>query len=353
MSKVFFLFLSFALFIGAVSSFDFTDKDLATDESLWNLYERWISNTSVTRAPDDKQKRFNVFKYNVNHINRVNQMNKPYKLKLNDFADMTNHEFRAGFDSKILHFRMLKGERRPTPFVHGKTTNPPPSVDWRTNGAVTPIKNQGRCGSCWAFSTIVGVEGINKIKTNNLVSLSEQELVDCETDNQGCNGGLMENAFEFIKETGGVTTEQIYPYFGRDERCDLSKRNAPVVKIDGFENVPANDEGALFKAVANQPVSIAIDASGLNFQFYHTGVFDGPCGTELNHGVAIVGYGTQDGKDYWIVRNSWGPGWGEQGYIKMQRGVNVPEGLCGLAMDASYPVKESSVNPESVFKDEF
>ncbi|KAF5801909.1 putative chymopapain protein [Helianthus annuus] len=344
-NKVFVLSISLALFIGVVNCIDFTEKDLATDKSLWDLYERWGSQHMVSRAPDEKKKRFNVFKYNVNHINRVNQLGKPYKLKLNEFADMTNHEFKAGFDSKILHFRMLKGKRRQTPFTHAKTTDPPPSIDWRTNGAVNPIKNQGRCGSCWAFSTIVGVEGINKIKTNQLVSLSEQELVDCETDCEGCNGGLMENGYEFIKETGGVTTEQIYPYFARNGRCDISKRNSPVVKIDGFENVPANDESAMLRAVANQPVSIAIDAGGLNFQFYSQGVFNGACGTELNHGVAIVGYGTtQDGTNYWIVRNSWGTGWGEQGYVRMQRGVNVPEGLCGLAMDASYPIKASSVN---------
>lgn len=338
---------------GVVNCIDFTEKDLATDESLWDLYERWRSHHTVSRDLGEKRKRFNVFKYNVQYIHRVNQMDKPYKLKLNEFADMTNHEFRSGFDSKILHFRMLKGDRQRTPFMHEKTSNPPPSIDWRKNGVVNPIKNQGRCGSCWAFSTIVGVEGINKIKTNQLVSLSEQELVDCESDNNGCDGGLMENAYEYIKETGGVTTEQIYPYFGRDGRCDITKRNSPVVKIDGFENVPTNDENALLRAAANQPVSIAIDASGLNFQFYSEGVFNGLCGTDLNHGVAIVGYGTtQEGINYWLVRNSWGTGWGEQGYIRMQRGVNAPEGLCGLAMDASYPIKVSSDNPKREAKDE-
>lgn len=353
MRKVFFVAISFALFIGVANCIDFTEKDLATDESLWDLYERWRSHHTVSRDLGEKRKRFNVFKYNVNYIHKVNQMDKPYKLKLNKFADMTNHEFRSGFDSKIQHFRMLQGERRRTPFMHEKTSDPPLSIDWRKNGAVNPIKNQGRCGSCWAFSTIVGVEGINKIKTNQLVSLSEQELVDCESDNQGCNGGLMENAYEFIKENGGVTTEQIYPYFAQDGRCDTSKRNSPIVKIDGFETVPANDESALLKAVANQPVSIAIDASGPNFQFYSEGVFNGYCGTELNHGVAIVGYGTtQEGIDYWIVRNSWGPQWGEQGYVRMQRGINEPEGLCGLAMEASYPIKVSSDNPSSVAKDE-
>lgn len=214
-------------------------------------------------------------------------------------------------------------------------------------------------GSCWAFSTVVGVEGINKIKTGQLVSLSEQELVDCESDNEGCNGGLMEKAYDFIKRKGGITTERAYPYQARNELCDSEKMNAPVVKIDGHEMVPEDDEDALKKAVANQPVSVAIDASGMNMQFYSEGVFTGPCGTELDHGVAVVGYGTTlDGTKYWIVKNSWGSEWGEQGYIRMLRGDDHhhghgEEGICGIAKEASYPVKLSSDNPKAILpKDE-
>ncbi|CDP13261.1 unnamed protein product [Coffea canephora] len=349
MGKAFLFAVVLAVILVAAMSMEITERDLASEESLWDLYERWRSHHTVSRDLSEKRKRFNVFKANVHHIHKVNQKDKPYKLKLNSFADMTNHEFREFYSSKVKHYRMLHGSRANTGFMHGKTESLPASVDWRKQGAVTGVKNQGKCGSCWAFSTVVGVEGINKIKTGQLVSLSEQELVDCETDNEGCNGGLMENAYEFIKKSGGITTERLYPYKARDGSCDSSKMNAPAVTIDGHEMVPANDENALMKAVANQPVSVAIDASGSDMQFYSEGVYTGDsCGNELDHGVAVVGYGTAlDGTKYWIVKNSWGTGWGEQGYIRMQRGVDAAEGgVCGIAMEASYPLKLSSHNPK-------
>ncbi|XP_031125274.1 vignain-like [Ipomoea triloba] len=354
LGKILLLSVILSLTFVAAKSIEFTEEDLASEERLWDLYERWRSHHTVSRDLDEKQKRFNVFKANVRYIHKVNKMDRPYKLKLNSFGDMTNFEFRSAYSSKIKHHRMFRGPRAVTGFMYEKAENLPTSIDWRTNGAVTPIKNQGKCGSCWAFSTVVGVEGINMIKTGQLLSLSEQELVDCEKDNEGCNGGLMENAFEFIEKEGGITTEILYPYIAKDENCDSSKMNAPVVMIDGHENVPENDEYALMKAVAHQPVSVAIDASGSDLQFYSEGVFTGDCGKELDHGVAIVGYGTTlDGTKYWTVKNSWGTGWGEKGYIRMQRGVEAEEGLCGIAMEASYPIKNSADNPKhATYKDE-
>ncbi|TKY73587.1 Vignain protein [Spatholobus suberectus] len=349
MKKLLWVVLSLALVLGVANSFDFHDKDLASEESLWNLYERWRSHHTVSRSLGDKHKRFNVFKANVMHVHNTNIMDKPYKLKLNKFADMTNHEFRSTYaGSKVNHHRMFRGTPRGNgTFMYEKVGSVPPSVDWRKKGAVTDVKDQGKCGSCWAFSTVGAVEGINQIKTNKLVSLSEQELVDCDNEeNAGCNGGLMEYAFEFIKQKGGITTESNYPYTAQVGTCDASKENDLAVSIDGHENVPANDENALLKAVANQPVSVAIDAGGSDFQFYSEGVFTGECGTGLNHGVAIVGYGTTvDGTNFWIVKNSWGQEWGEQGYIRMQRNISNKEGLCGIAMEASYPIKNSSNNP--------
>ncbi|KAL7138820.1 hypothetical protein ABFS83_09G008200 [Erythranthe nasuta] len=360
MMKFLLAFLSLVLIIGLVESFDFHEKELETEEKLWDLYERWRSHHTVSKNIDEKHKRFNVFKANAHYVNNFNKKDTPYKLKLNKFADMTSHEFKSFYaGAKVKHHRMLQGNVRGNgTFMYENVRTVPPSVDWRKKGAVTDVKDQGQCGSCWAFSTVVAVEGINQIKTNTLVSLSEQELVDCDTEqNQGCNGGLMDLAFEFIKNKGGITTEKNYPYTAANGRCNGKKENSPVVAIDGHENVPVNDEEALLKAAANQPISVAIDAGGSDFQFYSEGVFTGQCGTELNHGVAIVGYGTTlDGTKYWTVKNSWGGEWGEKGYIRMKRGIEAKEGLCGIAMEASYPIKNTSSNPgqdaESSIKDE-
>lgn len=173
-----------------------------------------------------------------------------------------------------------------------------------------------------------------------MVSLSEQELVDCDVygEDEGCSGGLMDDAFKFIIQNGGLTSEANYPYKSADGSCNSRKASTSAVKIFGYENVPANSEAALLKAVTAQPVSIAIDGGDFTFQLYSGGVFTGPCGTELNHGVAAIGYGTHsDGTKYWLVKNSWGTSWGENGYMRIQRDVSAKEGLCGLAMQASYP----------------
>ncbi|KAK9054554.1 hypothetical protein SSX86_025632 [Deinandra increscens subsp. villosa] len=348
--KFLFVSLSLSLVLGVAWSFDFHEKELETEDGLWGMYERWRSHHKAAENHHEKQRRFNVFKSNVLHVHETNKMDKPYKLKLNKFADMTNYEFRSVYaGSKIKHHRALKGDRIGNKtFMYADVESVPTSVDWRKKGAVTPVKDQGQCGSCWAFSTVVAVEGINQINTKELVPLSEQELIDCDTlENQGCNGGLMDLAFDYIKKRGGLTKEDYYPYTAADGRCDSKKENAAVVSIDGHEDVPKNDEGSLMKAVAHQPVAVAIDAGGEDFQFYSEGVFTGKCGTQLDHGVAAVGYGTTlDGTKYWIVKNSWGSEWGEKGYIRMQRDISDKTGLCGIAMEASYPIKKSADNPK-------
>ncbi|CAN4084195.1 unnamed protein product [Withania somnifera] len=213
-------------------------------------------------------------------------------------------------------------------------------MDWRKKGAVTPIKDQKDCGCCWAFSAVAAMESLHQLKTGKLISLSEQELVDCDVqgEDQGCSGGLLDTAFEFIVKNKGLTTESNYPYEGADGVCNKKKSAVSAAKITGYEDVPANNEKALLQAVANQPVSVAIDGSSFDFQFYSSGVFSGSCSTWLNHAVTAVGYGaTSDGTKYWIIKNSWGSKWGDNGYIHMKRDVDEKEGLCGLAMKASYP----------------
>ncbi|XP_020233040.1 senescence-specific cysteine protease SAG39 [Cajanus cajan] len=309
------------------------------DASMYERHEQWMTHYGkVYSNPQEREKRFRIFKDNVNYIEAFNNAaNKPYKLGINQFADLTNEEFIAPRNRFKGH--MCSSIIRTTTFKYENVTAVPSSIDWRQKGAVTPIKDQGQCGCCWAFSAVAATEGIHKLSTGKLISLSEQELVDCDTKgvDQGCEGGLMDDAFKFIIQNHGLNTEAKYPYEGVDGKCNANEEGNHAATITGYEDVPANNEKALQKAVANQPVSVAIDASGSDFQFYTSGVFTGSCGTELDHGVTAVGYGVTDGTEYWLVKNSWGTEWGEEGYIRMQRGVSAAEGLCGIAMQASYP----------------
>lgn len=195
-------------------------------------------------------------------------------------------------------------------------------------------------GCCWAFSAVAAMEGVTKLSTDNLISLSEQEVVDCDVDEEdnGCHGGWPSGAFKFIIKNGGLTTETNYPYTETQGTCNIQKATSHAAQISGYEDVPANNEAALLMAVANQPVSVAINGGGYAFQLYSNGVFSGPCGFKLDHAVTAVGYGQDsDGTKYWLVKNSWGESWGENGYIRMERDVGYDQGLCGIAMHASYP----------------
>ncbi|MBA0849408.1 hypothetical protein Goshw_015657 [Gossypium schwendimanii] len=367
----------------SIISYDETHPDKSTsswrtDDEVMAMYEEWLVKHGKTyNGLGEKERRFQIFKDNLRFIDEHNaDESQSFKVGLNRFADLTNEEYRAIYlGIKKPNRKVSKASDRYAALLGEKL---PDSVDWREKGAVAEVKDQGSCdfeveywiyvgvlykvkvndftenlmlntGSCWAFSTIAAVEGINQIVTGELLSLSEQELVDCDTSyNEGCNGGLMDYAFEFIIKNGGIDTEEDYPYTARDGTCDPYRKNAKVVSINDYEDVPVNDEKALKKAVANQPVSVAIEAGGRSFQLYQSGIFDGKCGTQLDHGVTAVGYGTEKGKDYWIVKNSWGSSWGEAGYIRMARNVaNTVTGKCGIAMEASYPIKtgENPPNP--------
>ncbi|KAH6772698.1 Granulin repeat cysteine protease family protein [Perilla frutescens var. hirtella] len=347
------LFLSLILLSSALdmSIISYDQKhDMGSDDQLMVLYESWLAkHGKAYNAVGEKEKRFEIFKENLRFIEEHNSVDRPYKVGLNRFADLSNDEFRSTFAGGRLGRKPRLMSRRASDRYAVKAGEKLPEfVDWREKGAVAPVKDQGQCGSCWAFSTIGAVEGVNRIVTGDMKVLSEQELVDCDTTfNQGCNGGLMDYAFEFIIKNGGIDTEEDYPYRAVDATCDVNRKNARVVSIDSYEDVPENDEQALKKAVANQPVSVAIEAGGRAFQLYQSGVFTGHCGTDLDHGVVAVGYGTKNGKDYWIVRNSWGPNWGEEGYIKLERNVaNITTGKCGIAIEASYPIKTGQNPPK-------
>ena len=312
-------------------------------------------------------------------------------LGMNSLADLSHDEFRAtrlGLDNSLRgrssspaapdsdssnhhhhhhHHQqqrrgILRGRANPASFRYAAAASDPSSlpesVDWRRRGAVTEVKNQAQCGSCWAFSTTGSVEGINAIVTGELVSLSEQELVDCDSSrDNGCHGGLMDFAFEFIEKNGGLDTEEDYAYRAEEHKCKPEKRSRRVVSIDGHEDVPPNDELALRAAVAHQPVSVAIEADQRSFQLYVGGVFDESCGVALDHGVLAVGYGSEAGQDFWLVKNSWGPAWGDRGYIKLarnldatvarERNVSATAGQCGIAMQASFPIKQGPNPPPS------
>lgn len=325
----------FALFaLAAAASHPRFDRDL---DEHWENFKRVFGKTysgkeEVARRIVWEKHVADVIKHNL----RADMGFHSFRRGINAYADMEHTDF----------VRQMNGFRargnapsNASTWVPLHNTQVPDKVDWRDKGMVTPVKNQGQCGSCWAFSATGSLEGQHQKKTGDLVSLSEQNLVDCSGDegNQGCNGGLMDSAFQYIKENKGIDTEDSYPYTARDGSCHFKKSDVGAT-VTGFVDIPSGDEDALKQAVATiGPISIAIDASHESFQSYESGIYDEPeCSSDqLDHGVLIVGYGSEDGSDYWLVKNSWGPTWGTKGYIKMSRNNN---NQCGVATQASYPL---------------
>lgn len=279
---------------------------------------------------------------NDEYIDIINEQDKSYKLGHNQFSGMDEFDF-----IKYLRNPDLKYHSPHIVSYEFNQTSIPTSVDWRNKNAVTPVKDQGQCGSCWSFSTTGALEGIYSIKNGKLVSFSEQQLVDCDNfkhggKDHGCNGGLMDNAFSWIQKNGGLCSEDSYPYIsqtGETQACQTSCALVSKSQIQSWVDVQPTDQ-ALMTAIAQQPVSIAIEADQRDFQLYESGVFTGKCGTTLDHGVLVVGYGTENNNDYYLVKNSWGTTWGDQGYIKLGRGpqYNDGQGQCGILLEASYPV---------------
>ena len=289
--------------------------------------------------------RFEVFRDNFRHIIAHNQGASEYgqnfTMAVNQFTDLTPEEFKAQYISGL--------QAKPLGSYGCKTftsdaSSAPSEWDWRSKGAVTPVKDQGQCGSCWTFSSSGAMEGAWAIAKGDLVSLSEEQLVECATGisygSHGCNGGQMEGAFKYAI-SNGMCTEADYPYTsgtGKSGSCQSSSCS-PVAEFSSCSDVKPNDQISLKGAVAQQPVSIAIEADTRAFQSYSSGVITGSaCGTKLDHGVLIVGYGEENGTKYWLVKNSWSASWGDNGYVKIERSESTNDaGVCGIAMDPSFP----------------
>lgn len=264
----------------------------------------------------------------------------------NEFADMTTDEIAGYFNGFVMdNETSVDGESFD---LDVSIRSLPSEVDWRKNGSVTPVKNQLMCGSCWAFSATGSLEGAHFLKTGKLVSLSEQNLVDCskKEGNLGCFGGLMDKAFKYVKDNGGIDTEESYPYKAKTGKTCLYNATDNGANLTSWVDIPSKSEADLQKAVATVgPISVAIDASQKTFHFYKKGVYhDRKCSSvRLDHGVLAVGYGTtsppaesdKKPQDYWLVKNSWGESWGQKGYIQMARNRR---NSCGIATAASYPV---------------
>lgn len=331
------LFILFLCAVVSVSHCYVTELDVIKEE--WQAFK--LQFNKIYEEVEDMF-RMKIFMENKQKIAKHNQLftqgSKSFSLRMNKFGDMLHHEF----VSVVNGFKRNYNQSLASGSMYLSPSNVvlPKMVDWREKGYVTPVKDQGQCGSCWSFSATGSLEGQHFRKTGRLVSLSEQNLVDCSTKygNEGCNGGLMDQAFEYIEYNHGIDTEESYPYKGKQGKCHYHKQNRGATDT-GFVDVPSGDETKLQEALATiGPVSVAIDASHESFQFYHQGVYNEPdCDSqELDHGVLVVGYGTtEDGNDYWIVKNSWGTTWGEEGYIKMARNKN---NQCGIATQASYPL---------------
>ena len=330
----------------------------SAQSSLLSRFQEWASNHSIDISDTLRQTHiYSNWLSNDKYISEINSMNLTYNLAHNAYSGYSSEEF-----SEIMGFNFKNSDQYKTSSIGGLSqdlfnlTSVPVSIDWRSKGVVNSVQDQGQCGSCWAFSTIQALESATAIKYGSLPKLSEQELVDCDTLTNGghdhsCNGGLMDNAFTWIGKNGGVCSESAYPYSSGVTKtsgscAEKSCSNVAHTSVSNHVDIQTNSDNAMMAALAQQPVSVAIEADQKAFQLYSSGVFTSNCGTNLDHGVGLVGYGTLNGIDYYILRNSWGSSWGNEGYMYLGRGTdpatgklyNGGAGQCGVLGQGSYPV---------------
>ena len=332
-------------------------NSLSYNSNIIDKFKTWTNNFKVNFV--NEHHLIHVFENwlsNDKFIEESNQKNLTYKLAHNVYSGLNSSEFNSfmNFKSnkKLINQTFLRGQ---ADFINNIVINEdlintlPLSVDWRLKDVVTDVKNQGQCGSCWSFSTTGALEGAYSIKYGKLISFSEQQLVDCSNirnggSNLGCNGGEMQTTLDWIGKYGGLCTEEAYPYVSgttlKANTCDNSCSKIIESTVKSTVSVLVNSDSAMMTALSQQPVSIAIQADQKEFQLYSSGVFTATCGTDLDHGVLLVGYGTDNNQDYYIMKNSWGSSWGENGYMRMGRGniYNDGKGQCGLLMEGAYPI---------------
>ena len=308
-----------------------------------NEFDRFMKeHNKIYSSAEEYEKRYTIWAQNKALIQRHNEEAvrclHTYTMAMNQFSDMTGEEFKE----TMLTFKPAK-KRNGTQSTSYNCSSLPRSVDWKANGYVTEVGNQGSCGSCWAFTATGALEGQHKRKTGRLVDLSEQNLIDCSSKqgNQGCFGGMMDYSFEYVKVNGGIDTEKSYPYNWTDPKvgkCKYRKADSDAT-CTGYVDLPKGNETSLQCAIAYEgPIAIGVDASHQGFRSYKRGVYDDPnCKSrseDLDFSLLVVGYGTENSIDYYNCKSDWGPEWGDHGYIKM---VRNKQNQCGVASMASFP----------------